>query len=71
MAANIIILVFLAYAAAGLGIAIAFALYGVRRIDEAAAGAPWTFRLIILPGAAALWPIVLKKWLVAKRRDKE
>ncbi len=25
-------------------------------------GSPWTFRLLMLPGAAALWPLLAKRW---------
>ena len=28
-------------------------------------GATWGFRLLILPGAAALWPVLLSRWLRA------
>ena len=53
------------YASAGLVFAIAFVTSGVARIDPAAKGASWGFRVIILPGAAALWPWLLAKWVRA------
>jgi hypothetical protein len=39
--------------------------YGVllRRLDPAAAGATLGFRLVILPGAVALWPLLLRACL--------
>lgn len=46
----------------GLGVGIPFVLFGVTRVDPAAEGS-WTFRLVILPGVAALWPIVLAWWI--------
>ena len=51
------------YAAVGLAFAITFVLFGVGRIDESAKGAPIFFRLLILPGAAALWPVLLRRLL--------
>jgi hypothetical protein len=51
------------YLAAGLVFALAFVTTGVQRVDPAARGAPWGFRLLILPGAAALWPLLLARWL--------
>ncbi|MEP7337207.1 MAG: hypothetical protein ABI977_05635 [Acidobacteriota bacterium] len=51
------------YAAVGLVLAIIFVLFGLGRIDESAKGAPVFFRLLILPGAAALWPVLLRRWL--------
>jgi hypothetical protein len=53
------------YAAVGVAIALAFAAFGVTRVQPAnmSLGA----RILILPGAAALWPYVLIRWLKAKR----
>ena len=46
--------------------ALAFASFGVSRVQSApvSLGA----RILILPGAAALWPYVLTRWLTAVRR---
>lgn len=52
----------MAYAAFGLAFAIAFVFYGVGRIDPAAKTSPLAFRLLILPGTVALWPLLLKRW---------
>lgn len=51
------------YAAIGVLFACAFVTFGIGRIDPATKGAPVTFRLLILPGVAALWPLLLKRWL--------
>ena len=51
------------YAAVGLAFAVAFVIRGVQRVDPAAKGAPLGFRLLILPGSAALWPLLLRRWL--------
>lgn len=51
------------YAGVGLLFAIFFVLIGVGRMDASAKGTPVFFRLLILPGAAALWPLLLVRWL--------
>ncbi|MDX2148730.1 MAG: hypothetical protein SFZ23_14550 [Planctomycetota bacterium] len=56
-----------AYAAIGVAFALAFAFRGVNRVDEVARHAPLSFRLLIIPGAAALWPIMARRWLSAQR----
>jgi len=50
------------YVAIGLLFAVIFVFAGVGRIDESAKSAPLFFRLLIIPGAAALWPILLLRW---------
>lgn len=51
------------YLVVGIFFGIAFVTRGVQRIDHAAEGTGWTFRLIILPGVAALWPLLLRRWI--------
>lgn len=55
------------YLAAGLIVGIPFVARGVNRVDRVAAHAPLRFRLLILPGCAALWPVLIVKWLRARR----
>lgn len=55
------------YLAAGALFALAFLASGLARIDAGAQGMPWTARLLIAPGVAALWPLMLLKWL--KQRE--
>ena len=50
------------YLAAGVLFAIPFAVAGIRRIDPAAHGAGWGFRLIVLPGVVAFWPLLAARW---------
>jgi hypothetical protein len=49
------------YVAMGLLIGLAFVIFGVTRVQPATitVGA----RLLLLPGATALWPFVLHRWL--------
>jgi hypothetical protein len=51
-----------AYAAVGSLFAVAFVARGIHRADPVAKGAPLGFRLIVLPGAAALWPLLAVRW---------
>lgn len=57
------------YAAAGLGVGLAFVSAGVSRILPGACTFTPGARLLILPGAAALWPYVLVRWLKARDRQ--
>jgi hypothetical protein len=52
------------YAALGVVTALAFVTFGVTRVQpaEVSLGA----RILILPGAAALWPYVLMRWIAAR-----
>jgi hypothetical protein len=54
--ARVLVLVLEVYAALGLVFALPFAWRLVERLDPAARGAPLGFRLLIVPGSAALWP---------------
>jgi hypothetical protein len=61
-----------AYLAAGAVFAALFVALGVRRMDAATKGAGLLFRLLIAPGTALLWPILLLMWVSgasANRRD--
>lgn len=51
------------YAVLGLGFALAFAARGVSRIDASARASTLGFRIAIVPGAAAFWPLLLRRWL--------
>ncbi len=52
-----------AYLGVGLVFAIAFVWKGAGKIDPAAAKGTLGFRLLIIPGTAALWPILARRWL--------
>jgi hypothetical protein len=51
------------YLLIGFLFAIAFALIGAGRIDDVARHGTIGFRVLIVPGAAALWPMLLVKWI--------
>jgi hypothetical protein len=69
--ADFILLAFASYALLGVVFGVFFVTSGVGRVDHATIGAPWSFRLLILPGAAALWPLMLLKWIHAARSAPE
>lgn len=55
------------YAVCGALFALAFVSRGVGKIDPAARDAPLGFRLLILPGSLALWPLLAWKWAHVNR----
>ncbi len=57
--AKVIVYVLAAYAGLGLLFAVPFVWRGVQRLDPEAEGSRLGFRLLILPGTAAFWPLFL------------
>jgi len=55
------------YAAAGLLFGVCFVCWGIEQVDPAARGSGIGFRVIVLPGVAALWPLLLRRWLQGKK----
>jgi hypothetical protein len=55
------------YALVGVLFAAAFVAAGIGRVDPVAQHAPLGFRLIVMPGVAALWPLLLRRWLRSAR----
>jgi hypothetical protein len=51
------------YLACGLVFAGPFVVSGVKKIDPHAAHGSWGFRLLIIPGTLAFWPLLLRRWL--------
>ena len=52
-----------AYSVAGFVFAAMFVSVGVQRVDSEARGSRITFRLLIAPGVAAFWPMLLVRWI--------
>lgn len=50
------------YAAVGLAFALVFVSFGVQKIDPEAKGAGVGFRVLIIPGVMAFWPMLLRRW---------
>ncbi len=67
--AHLILGIVATYAGIGVMFGAAFVWIGAQRIDPAARGAPLGFRLLILPGASALWPLMAIRWAHATRAE--
>ena len=68
--ASAIALLAAAYLGVGVLFAPVFLSRGLTTTDPAAAGSPWSFRLILFPSIAALWPVVLRLWIAALREPR-
>lgn len=62
MVANLVVF----YLAAGLTFALVFAWRGAGAIDGNAGTGSLGFRLLIIPGAALLWPLLAPRWLARR-----
>lgn len=54
------------YLAAGVVFALLFFAVGLRRVDATASNGPLSFKVLILPGVIALWPLLLALCLVVR-----
>jgi hypothetical protein len=63
----IVLLVLALYVAAGVAIAVGFVVFGVTRVLPEPAAVTLGARIMLFPGAAALWPYVLIRWLRSSR----
>lgn len=55
------------YAGAGVCVGAAFVIIGVTRVLPVPATVTIPARLLLFPGAVALWPVVLRRWLQVAR----
>jgi len=69
--ANWIVAGLAAYALVGILFAIPFVLRGINGIDPLAAKGSWGFRLIILPGVVAFWPLLARRWMTGAQPRTE
>ena len=63
----IVLIVLALYAAVGVAVAAAFLVFGVARVLPEPAPVTLGARILLFPGAAALWPYVLIRWLKSSR----
>jgi hypothetical protein len=61
--ARLLVFVLGVYVTLGFLFAIAFIAIGVQRIDPVARGTGIGFRLLILPGVAAFWALLARRWI--------
>ncbi|MFM9862075.1 MAG: hypothetical protein ACKVRO_00580 [Micropepsaceae bacterium] len=54
------------YLAAGAAFAFIFLSFGLRRLDPTAAAGPLRFKLLIAPGVAVLWPLMMVLWAAGR-----
>jgi len=66
--ARVLILVLAVHLGLGLVFAVPFLARGAGSIDPDAREASLGFRLCVLPGVCALWPLLLARWLRGPRR---
>jgi hypothetical protein len=52
----------LLYSTCGMLFGVPFVAVGVGRLDSAARGTSIAFRLLILPGTVAFWPLLAVRW---------
>ena len=71
MLAAIFLILLALYCAAGICFAIPFVIFGVGKIDPHAAHGSWGFRVLIIPGAMALWPLLLRRLVDDKKSPPE
>src|SRR5690349_8884545 len=60
-----------AYGAIGLVFAVVFLRLGLVHVDPRVVGAPRMFRMVILPGVAAFWPLFARRWLTGAGEPAE
>ncbi len=58
-----LVVLFMTYAIVGLVFAVVFVWRGIGRIDPGAREAGLGFRILMIPASAALWPLLLKRWM--------
>ena len=63
----IVLLAIALYATVGVVIAVAFLVFGVTRVLSEPAPVTLGARIMLFPGAVALWPYVLIRWLKSFR----
>jgi hypothetical protein len=60
-----------AYVGLGLGFSVPFTLVGAGRLDPVARHGTIGFRLLIIPGVAAFWPILAWRWYTGQSAPPE
>lgn len=56
-----------AYLVIGIAFLVPFHRWVLPGLDESADGASWGFRIVVSPGLVTLWPVIVRKWLIARR----
>ena len=64
--ADVVLRIAAGYLAIGAVFASVFIALGLRRVDPLAAAGPLRFKVLIVPGIVALWPVLLILWIGAR-----
>ena len=67
----LLVLGFEIYVVAGLLFVGPFLRFGAARIDPITTESTWGFRLVVIPGIVALWPLLGWRWLLRRRAPQE
>lgn len=59
------------YLGIGLLFSVPFVLKGAAAIDEGAKQGNWLFQVLIVPGTAVFWPLLLKRWVKGEQLPEE
>ena len=59
------------YVLVGVLFALPFVLVGIGRVDPAAKPAGLGFRALVAPASAALWPLLLIRWIGGRHAPRE
>ena len=59
------------YLALGVFFVIPFLMKGLNKVDEGAQGSTIGFKIIIIPGVIAFWPVLLSKWMKGNRNHRD
>lgn len=70
-AAELIWLFLAAYLGGGLILALIVLMFGLKRVEPHAANMPLRVRALILPGLAALWPLILVRLLGLRAKEDQ
>lgn len=66
-----LLVVMAAYLACGLVFAVPFVVAGVGKCDPHAKNGSWGFRILILPGTMAFWPVLIRRWIRGEKPPEE
>ena len=68
---SVVLITVALYLLAGAIFSIFFLARGLKKIDEGTHGSTVGFRIIIIPGCIVFWPLLLRKWLNAIKKNNE
>jgi hypothetical protein len=64
---EIILIIVAVYLLLGVLFVVPFLTRGLTKVDDGAHGGTIGFKIIIMPGVIVFWPVLLGKWMKAKK----